>query len=58
MKNIKLILPMRQFEKIEIEFDSVEDFKKEYPQLVLDVAIANKDAQDKVKKYKENQPPF
>ena len=49
---------MRQFEKIEIEFDSVEDFKKEYPQLVLDVAIANKDAQDKVKKYKENQPPF
>ena len=60
-KNIKLILPMRTFEKIEIEFDSVEELKREYPQLVLDMKLANKEAQNLVNKYKEDredEPPF
>ncbi len=56
MKAIKLHLPLRQFEFLETEFSSMEEFKKEYPQLVVDIALANKAAREAVQKEKDRVP--
>lgn len=57
-KKIKLHLPMRQYEFLEINYSSMEEFEKEYAEVVLMVAKANKAAREAVQKEKDSQPPF
>lgn len=58
MKPLKLHIPTEQFGFVEVEFDSMEEMKKEYSNVYVGVKMLQKKAeQDLVKANEPKEPP-
>ena len=58
MKNIKGHFVVTNFEYLEIDFDSLQEFEKEYSKIRRHILEARSVAQKDKEKFEDGKPPF
>ena len=58
MKNIKVHFVVTNFEYLEMDFDSLEEFEKEYSKIRIHILEARSVALKEKTKFEDGKPPF